>query len=258
MTLEEMKRIKEEKGYTITQLAEYTGIPVGTLQKIFSGETRTPRYATRQALENVLQADKVKEPSTYAVNVPRYHGSYTVEDYYTMSGDKRVELIDGEIYDMCVPSVVHQGISANVFFQLRQKIKEQGGSCVPLYAPVDVRLDCDDRTMVQPDVLIICDKSKIKKWGILGAPDFILEVASDSTRKIDYYKKTTKYMEAGVKEYWIIDPIRERLTIYDFQHEEGPAVYPLAGEIGLIMYDSAIRIDLKEVGEEIQEYPDEC
>lgn len=91
---------------------------------------------------------------------------------------------------------------------------ERGGSCRPLIAPMDTQLDCDEKTMVQPDVAILCRNDKIKKWGIYGAPDFVLEVISPSTRRKDYTKKLSKYMTAGVREYWILDPCQQKLIVY--------------------------------------------
>lgn len=265
MTLEEMRIAKQSKGYTIAQLAELTHIPIGTLQKIFSGETKAPRYATMQAIEHILnpmqsgysQADHVAEPVSYGIRGEKLQGQYTTKDYYEFPEERRVELIDGVIYDMSAPSAVHQDIVLNVAYQLRRQIREKNGTCKVMIAPVDVQIDCDDRTMVQPDVMILCDKNKIRKWGILGAPDFVLEVISDSTKKKDYFKKMMKYMEAGVKEYWIVNPYNRDVIIYNFLSEDGPKVYQLSGEVGLNLYDGGIQLDLGEVNEEIIEYPEQ-
>ena len=208
MTLEEMKRIKQERGYSLAQLSNYSGVPLGTLQKIFSGETETPRYATRKALESVLsdgnyecerESPMVEESTVYEAGRPKKQGEYTLEDYYTLPDDRRVELIDGVIYDMSVPTFVHQHILGDIYNTIQNYINDRKGACIPMMAPVDVRLDCDNRTMVQPDILILCDKSKICKWGIMGAPDFCLEIISESTGRKDYIKKLQKYTDAGVK-----------------------------------------------------------
>lgn len=262
MTLEEMRKAKQSKGYTIAQIAEYTKIPLGTVQKIFSGATKAPRFETMQALEQLLlpgnRTLQVEEELAYSVSKSasqrKKTGRYTADDYYTLSDDRRVELLDGEIYDMSAPTYVHQKISGCVYMQLVTQIRAKKGNCDPSFAPVDVRLDCDDKTIVQPDMMIVCDKSKIKNWGILGAPDFILEVSSDSTKKRDYFQKMIKYMEAGVQEYWIINPDRRDVTVYDFPSEEGPRVYPLKGSLGLAMYHGEIQIDLDEVAAEIRDY----
>lgn len=269
MTLEEMKRIKKEKGYSLAQLSEYSGVPLGTLQKIFSGETESPRYSTRQALEKaLLEGDgrydltpndsyRVEEPSTrYTVNRLKQPGEFTLEDYYTLPEDRRAELIDGVIYDMSAPSFVHQHILGTFFVEVQNYISAKGGKCLPMMAPVDVRLNEDDKTMVQPDLLILCDKSKIQRWGVMGAPDFCLEITSASTNRKDYIKKLQKYIDAGVKEYWIIDPKRRVLVYYHWEDDYLPHMCPLEGKVGVAIYDEELQIDLDKLADLIQEYPD--
>lgn len=274
MTLEEMKRIKQERGFSMAQLSEYSGVPLGTLQKIFSGETEHPRYATRQALEQALSGVKgeytddlmrkggtvagkycVEEPIGYQASRVKKQGEYTLEDYYTLPDERRVELIDGVIYDMSAPTFVHQQISGEIYATIRSYINRKGGECLPMYSPVDVRLDCDNRTMVQPDVLILCDKDKIRKWGIDGAPDFCLEITSESTGRKDYVKKLQKYTDAGVKEYWIIDPYRKLLVTYCWKDDYLPHMYPLEGKVGVELYDGELEIDLGQIAPLIQDYP---
>lgn len=266
MTLEEMKRIKQERGFTLAQLSDYSGVPLGTLQKIFSGETEHPRYATRQALERALtqkdaeyafadKEQKVEEPMVYEASGPKKQGEYTLEDYYTFPDERRVELIDGVIYEMSAPSFVHQHISGCIFNTIQNFIEARQGDCTPMYAPVDVRLNCDDKTMVQPDVLILCDKSKVCKWGIMGAPDFCLEIISESTSRRDYIKKLQKYTDAGVKEYWIIDPFRKVLVSYNWKDDYIPHMQSLQGKAGLALYDEELLIDLDKIASLIQDYP---
>lgn len=271
MTLEEMKRIKQERGYSLAQLAEYSGVPLGTLQKIFSGETQHPRYATLQALEKVLlgdsadyMADKrncdrqmVREALIYNAFDSKKQGEYTLEDYYALPDERRVELIDGVIYDMSAPTFVHQHILGDAYMAIRNYIDSKGGGCLPMMAPVDVRLDCDNRTMVQPDVLILCDKSQIRRWGIDGAPDFCLEIISESTSKKDYIKKLQKYTDAGVKEYWIIDPYRKVLLTYNWKDDYLPHMKPLTGTAGVALYEEELQINLDKIASLIQDYPDE-
>lgn len=277
MTLEEMKRIKQEQGYTMAQLSEYSGVPIGTLQKIFSGETAHPRYATRQALEQVLrnpdveasepcdasqgyrgtQTDCVMEAAAvYGAKKEKRQGEYTVEDYYAWPEDQRVELIDGVIYIMEAPGFVHQNVASKLLFRIMEYIQKKGGDCIPLLSPVDVRLDCDDKTMVQPDLIILCDKDKIKRWGIMGAPEFVLEILSKSTRRKDCIKKLQKYGDAGVKEYWLIDPEKKVLLVYDFANDNLPCIYPLSGKVGLALYGGELEIDLDEIASVIQDWPE--
>jgi len=271
MTLEEMKRIKQERGYSLAQLAEMSGVPLGTVQKIFSGETEHPRFATLQALKRVLsdtvrssyfeentrRPSGVQEAMIYEPFGSKKQGNYTLDDYYALPDERRVELIDGVIYDMGAPTFVHQHILGEIYAAIRQYIDSKGGECLPMMAPVDVRLDCDNKTMVQPDILILCDKSKICRWGIMGAPDFCLEIVSESTGRKDYIKKLQKYTEAGVKEYWIVDPMRRMLVTYHWKDNYLPHMYPLEGKVGLTLYGEDLQIDLNKLNTLIQDYPDE-
>lgn len=268
MTLEEMKRVKQERGYSLAQLSELSGVPLGTVQKIFSGETTHPRYATLQALERVLSGNEyqpdesaarghmVEEAMIYEAFGAKRQGEYTLQDYYAIPRERRVELIDGVIYDMSAPTFVHQHILGTVYTAIQNFVMTKGGQCLPMMAPVDVRLDRDDKTMLQPDILILCDKSKICKWGINGAPDFCLEIVSESTGRKDYIKKLQKYTEAGVKEYWIIDPFRRVLVMYHWKDDYMPHMVPLEGKRGLVLYDEELVIDLDAIAALIQEYPE--
>lgn len=241
---------------------------MGTLQKIFAGETENPRYATRQALENALVSEykyegtpqNVEESSFYETSAVspkvKKQGEYTLEDYYTLPDDRRVELIDGVIYDMYAPTFVHQEILGEMYSAIKDYIRTNNGNCLPMMGPVDVRLDCDDRTIVQPDVLILCDRSKICKWGIMGAPDFCLEIISETTGRKDYTKKLQKYTDAGVKEYWILDPLRKLLFTYCWKDDYVPHMYALEGKVGLALYDGKLQIDLDQIAPLIQEYPE--
>ena len=89
-----------------------------------------------------------------------------------------------------------------------------------MISPVDVQLDCDDKTMVEPDVIIVCDRSKIIRKCVYGAPDFVMEVLSKSSKKKDMFIKLNKYLNAGVREYWIVDPDKKVVMIYDFEHDD--------------------------------------
>lgn len=267
MTIDEMKQIKKEKGYSYAQIAELSGVPLGTVQKIFGGNTESPRYSTLQALEEFFLSETandnnhnmVCEEVPYQAATEKKQGEYTVEDYYALPDDRRVELIDGVIYDMSSPTFVHQDILTEILSQIIKYIDSKKGNCKPLMSALDVRLDCDNKTIVQPDILIICEKNKnkIRRWGIMGAPDFALEVLSPSTRKKDMTLKLHKYANAGVREYWILDPDRQKLIVYDLEHEEFPVIYDLQGSAPVNIFDGELAINLDKIRELIQDYPED-
>lgn len=143
-------------------------------------------------------------------------GEYTVDDYYALPDDVWVELIDGVIYDMTAPYTDHQIITGYIYATLYNHVKKNKGACKVFTAPVDVQLNRDNRTMLQPDVFAICNKDILTKKNIFGAPDFILEVLSKSTRNKDMVIKLNKYRDADVKEYWMIDIDKQLVHTYDF------------------------------------------
>lgn len=189
-----------------------------------------------------------------AYGSPKKQGEYTLEDYYALPDDIRVELIDGVIYDMSSPRIVHQDIASIIHIAFYEYIKEHKKPCKVFEAATDVQLCCDNKTMVQPDVLVVCDREKIKGFGIYGAPDFVLEILSKSTRKKDMTIKLNKYLEAGVKEYWMIDPDKEILIAYHFSEgKSAPRVYPLEGSVPVAITGGELQIDLEPVAESIRE-----
>ncbi|MCL2616903.1 MAG: Uma2 family endonuclease [Defluviitaleaceae bacterium] len=131
---------------------------------------------------------------------------YTYNDYVTWDDDVRWELIDGVPYAMAAPTLTHQGISGNLFALLHGFLR--GKPCRVYSAPIDVRLNYNngDNTVVQPDIIVVCDPNKRHESGCLGAPDLVIEVLSPSTARTDRVKKFNKYLEAGVNEYWIVEP----------------------------------------------------
>lgn len=253
MTIQEMKERKKELGYTYAQISELSGVPLGTVQKVFNGATSSPRYETLQALERLLGGSGdayIREAqSIYAM---KQQGEYTLEDYYEIPDDIRVELIDGVFYNMTAPTSPHQLIAGFIYAKLLGHVMGNKGTCLPMISPLDIQLDCDDKTMVQPDVIIVCDRDKIINRCVYGAPDFVIEVLSKSTRKKDMVTKLNKYMNAGVREYWMIDPINKKVIVYDFEHEEYPVIYGFDAKIPVQIWDGECVIDFQEVYEHIR------
>ena len=273
LMLADILRIKEERGYSVAKLSEYSGVPIGTLQKLLRGDSVNPRKATLDALEKVLLGDEklypgkaytyqmdshpgmLNQPHSYgAARIELRQGEFTLQDYYAMPDDRRVELIDGIFYDMAAPSTLHQYIAGMVYRWISEFIEENDGDCIPFISPIDVQLNQDVKTMIQPDVIIVCDPKKVKHFGIYGAPDFVLEVLSKSTKKKDITLKLAKYMEVGVKEYWAIDTDKRILIVYLAEEDAIPHVYPLEGEAGVQIYEGRLRIDLGKINRSIDRF----
>jgi len=149
-----------------------------------------------------------------AFREPQEGERYTYADYAQWNNGKRYELIDGTVFMMSPsPSPTHQEISGELFFQLRGFL--EGKPCKVYSSPFDVRLNAakKDDTVVQPDILVVCDKTKIDDKGCNGAPDMIIEILSPSTASNDRVKKFNSYAAAGVREYWIVDPDEKSLHV---------------------------------------------
>ena len=145
--------------------------------------------------------------------------SYTIEDMYNLPDGERAELIDGNMYMMAPPSRRHQAIAGEIFTSIHNYLKQKNGSCIPYIAPFAVFLNNDNTNYVEPDISVICDPSKLSDRGCEGAPDWIIEIVSPSSRNMDYYTKLFKYRTAGIREYWVVDPAKECITVYNFENE---------------------------------------
>ena len=248
MTIEEMREQKKQMGYSYEKIAELSGLPVGTVQKVFLGITKSPRYDTLQALEAVLKpkyVSMVEETSVYGVT--KEQGEFTVEDYLQFPEEERVELIDGVIYDMAAPTDKHQIIGDEIQTRFREYIRKNRGKCITVTSPLDVQLDCDNKTMVQPDVVIVCDRNKFKKGRVFGAPNLVVEVLSESTKRKDIFIKGNKYFNAGVKEYWLVDPIKKRIHVYMFEEDEFPTMYTFEHKVPVGIWNNECEVDFAEI-----------
>ena len=168
---------------------------------------------------------------------------YTSEDYWNLPEEERAELINGKFYDMAPPSRIHQKLVSKLTALFNQYITDHHGSCEVYPAPFAVNLDADDKDWVEPDISVICDPNKLTDRGCSGAPDLIFEIVSPASRKMDYGLKNTIYSQAGVREYWIVDPAKERTTVYHYEDDAAPAIYTFSQEIPVGIYDGlTIRI----------------
>ncbi|MBD5458014.1 MAG: Uma2 family endonuclease [Lachnospiraceae bacterium] len=171
---------------------------------------------------------------------------YTIEDIYALPNGQRAELIDGQMYMMAPPSTGHQRIVFSLSRKIADYIDSKGGRCEVFPAPFAVFLNVDEQNYVEPDISVICNKDKLSERGCEGSPDFIIEVVSPGSRKMDYSKKMTLYSESGVLEYWIVDPEKERTTVYHFEEDDAPFVIPFAQSIQAGIYKD-LQINISEL-----------
>ena len=309
MAIEEMKKWKRRLGMTSGEISEASGVPLSTVQKIFSGVTKSPRRATLDAILSALERqakmegipfettsavrestfdtnrscgkdyDSLYSGSLYGENgstgypdrleesagvyrvekrdVPseKKQGEYTLDDYYALPDERRVELIDGVIYDMSAPAIIHQKILGELFILFRECMDRHEGNCEVYLSPCDVRLDRDNRTMVQPDLLVVCEEYDIGAKAFDGAPDLTLEILSPSTRSKDMLLKLYKYANAGVREYWIVDPDQQTVLVYDLGHENYyPEKYSFEDRIPILISGSECSIDFSRIMRRIERY----
>ena len=253
MTYEQMKKNFEESGYTYEQIALLAGLSSQTVQGILDGTCQSEDTSIHRALEAVLSPayiDRVKEAAPI-YRAEKRQGEYTLEDYLALPDERRVELIDGVIYDMAGPSIPHQLIGAQIYPVFSNYIRSNHGDCIPMFAPVDVQLDRDDKTIVQPDLLILCDREKFKYERIYGAPDLVVEILSPSSERKDCMLKMYKYMTAGVREYWIVDPKRKRVIVYLQEDLMVPTIYTFEDQVPVHIFDGKCLVDFREISEYI-------
>lgn len=172
--------------------------------------------------------------------------NYTIDYIYSLPEGQRAELIDGVVYDMAPPNTIHQRLVMNLSAEIRDYIKKNQGSCEVFPAPFAVFLNEDDKNYVEPDISIICDKDKLNDKGCSGAPDWIIEIVSPSTKRIDYSIKLFKYRTAGVREYWIINPLTNTVNVYDLEKEEQSDQYSFDDDIKACVYDD-LTINIAEL-----------
>lgn len=310
MTIEEMKKRKIELGLTSEMISQLSGVPLGTVQKIFAGTTRAPRRLTVEALEEVLgRPDSVPDltgntadrsapakeemyqnilrspqghvlreaPAPYSAAVQydsdspyirpnqKISGShepavrdrrYTLDDYYSLPDERRVELIDGVFYDMAAPSYLHQIILIHLSHLFWECALQHDMPCEVFIAPCDVCLDRDNFTMVQPDLMVICSpQDYLHMKRLEGAPDLAVEILSPSTRSRDMILKLYKYEKAGVREYWTVDPEHRTVTVHFFDTDHyDPLRYSFHDQIPVQLSEGKCTIDFSRIEERLARY----
>lgn len=293
--VERMRERKREYGLSYGEIAKRAGLPLGTVQKVLGGFTRSPRHETLAALDkalfpeqSILRTGEKNDPgdsvdglytrSTFenitkgillGEEAPVYRtrgkqaaekepGQYTTRDREARGEIRPSELIDGVIYDMAAPTFVHQLIAGEIYLQLQNCVRKHGESCIPFMAAADVRLDRDDKTMVMPDVFVVCDPARIVGRNgryLDGAPDLVIEVASPSTRKTDMGIKLEKYRKAGVREYWIVDYEKRKVIVWAFGDDPDVFLYGFDAEVPVGISGGKCKISFMEIVRQLRFMP---
>ena len=238
MTIKEMQERKRELGFTNEMLSQASGVPLSTVQKVLGGITLSPRRSTVEALSAALSETR-KNPGSYITDdsqplllhdpAAAYASKdrlYTIKDIEALPEDVRAELIDGKIYYMNPPVRIHQHIIVKMLVTISNYISDHNGSCEVYPSPFGVYLSGETgRDLLEPDLVVICNPDCLHDKGCMGAPDWVMEVISPSTKSRDYAIKLFKYRTAGVKEYWIVNPEKRIVSVYLFGEEEIVNIY---------------------------------
>ena len=172
--------------------------------------------------------------------------TYTIDDIYNLPDGERAELIDGIIYNMAPPNRIHQKLVNKLSQKINNYIDSKKGNCEVYPAPFAVFLNKDDKTYVEPDISVICDPNKLNDKGCNGAPDWIIEIVSPSSKRMDYMIKLFKYCSSGVREYWIVDPMKNRIMIYNFENDSNMEEYTFMDSVKAGIYED-LEIDFSEI-----------
>lgn len=172
---------------------------------------------------------------------------YTEADYYAIPEDVRAELIDGQIYYQAAPSRAHQETLSGLHATIYNYLKSKNGPCKVYPAPFAVKLKEDRKTIVEPDISVICDRDKLTEKGCTGAPDWIVEIISPSNSSHDYIRKLNLYADAGVREYWIVNPMKQTVLVYHLEETSFELnTYTFQDKIKVNIYDD-LWIDFQEI-----------
>lgn len=163
---------------------------------------------------------------------------YTSEDYWNLPEGQRAELIDGKLYAMAPPNRIHQKLVSRLTQTIGSFIDSSKGSCEVYPAPFAVNLNANDKIWVEPDISVICDTTKLSDRGCEGAPDWIIEIVSPSSPRTDYAVKLFKYRTAKVREYWIVNPMKQAIQTYIFEGEEYSNLFSFDDEIPVYIFDN--------------------
>ena len=188
------------------------------------------------------------------MSLPQKKNEYfTYADYYSWETEERYELIDGVAYLMSAPSMKHQRVLRKLAMKIGNYL--EGKKCEMFFAPFDVRLNFDtkDNTVVQPDLLVVCDNSQLDDKGCKGAPDFIIEILSPSSGQMDIAIKLGKYLQAEVKEYWVVNPENGTIIVHILDQQKYiTSIYGAKSVIPITVLENC-QVDFAEILESTQD-----
>ena len=257
-----IQRLREKKKklrYTNAEISEKSCVPLSTVNKILGGHSKYPRQENVEAIAIALGMEMLdytteangktymvrETPARYQTNQPE-ETWHTVEDYYNLPDDFRAELIAGEIIEMTAPTVNHQLILSELAFQITLYLRKEKSTCQGFPAPFDVQLDKNQYTMVQPDYVVICDRSRYENGkNCYGAPDLVIEITSPFSDDRDHSIKRIKYALAGVKEYWIVDINLKRVIILSFFRNK-TTIYTFNDVVSSLLF-KGLFVDFSEI-----------
>ena len=264
--LQEIKNRKKALKLTTAELADRAGLPVSTVSKIMTGETKNPSYVTIEKIESVIAHEEMcRRVYAYFKLLKEYIDNHTdetvdqiefekkygnlaldkklnIDFLHELGEDKQIELINGHLIYNEAPNIHHQMIVQNLGRIIDDFIRSNSGKCRMFNVGVNLYFEEDDNSLLIPDLVVLCDDSKLSESGITGTPDWIIEVVSRSTRRVDYNEKMHKYMGTGVREYWIVDPEKERVTTYIEGEPMMAYIYGFDDEIPVYIYDGKLSI----------------
>ena len=167
---------------------------------------------------------------------------YTIKDIEALPEGERAELIDGKMYMMATPTAVHQLLIG--FLYLKFGNYTNGKKCRVFLSPFAVYLN-ETNNYVEPDLVVVCDRNKVDMKGYHGGPDLAIEIVSPSSKRMDYLLKLFKYRTYGVREYWIVDPEKMRVQVYDLEHDD-MREYTFSDSVPVGIYEGDLIIDFSE------------
>ena len=283
LKLSDIIKLKKEFGYTNEDMARMSHLPLSTVQKVMSGQIKAPRRHTLEALSDVFLSRIYTDGENFYPNLKYFTDSgadfdivdnrgvvreeaikyntgrtnvtkkkFTKEDYFALPDEARVELINGVFHNLAAPRVKHQRIVLRIAEQIIRCQREHDSECEVLMSPLDVVVEGigdEEDSVVQPDVMICCDQSIITEDNIVGGPDFVLEVLSDSTRNKDCVEKLEVYRRAGCKEYWIVDPKNGQVIVYTFASAEDMDIraFTFEDEVPIGISEGKCKVDFREI-----------